>query len=55
MTDREWLEQLMTPDDDQLYNFIERVGIILDSVCWDENPTEEQLNNARNQAFLDTL
>lgn len=52
MTDGEWLEQLMTPDDDQLYNFIERVGIILDSF---PQPTEEQINNARNQAFLDTL
>jgi hypothetical protein len=52
MTDREWLEQLMTPDDEQLYAFIERVGIILDSI---ENPTEKEINEARNKAFLDTL
>jgi hypothetical protein len=52
MTDIEWIEQLMTPDDDQLYNFVERVGIILDSI---EHPTHEQINEARNQAFMETL
>jgi len=55
MTDKEWLDNLITPDDEQLHNFIERVGIILDSICWDENPTDDQVNAARNQAFLETL
>lgn len=48
MTDEEWLDNLVDRDNFKLYDFIERVGIILDSI---KNPTEEQVSAARNQAF----
>jgi hypothetical protein len=51
-TDEEWINELMTPDNDQLHDFIERVGIILDSI---DSPTDEQLQAARNMAILEIM
>ena len=50
MTDEEWLDNLGERDNFKLLDFIERVGIILDSI---ENPTQEQVSSARNQAYLE--
>lgn len=50
MTDEEWLDSLVERDNFKLYDFVERVGIILDSI---ENPTNEQVSAARNQAYLE--
>jgi hypothetical protein len=50
LNDSEWLSQHIAYDYDLLHDFIERVGIILDSI---DNPSKEQLNSARKQAFLE--
>jgi len=50
LNDSEWISQHIAYDYDLLHDFIERVGIILDSI---DNPSKEQLNSARKQAFLE--
>jgi hypothetical protein len=52
LTDEQWINEIMTPDNNQLHDFIERVGIILDAI---ETPTDEQLQAARNMAFLEIM
>lgn len=50
ISDEEWLDNLVERDNFKLYDFIERVGIILDSF---PQPTEKEINDARNQAYLE--
>jgi len=50
MTDGEFLLALGEFTYGEIVDFSERVGIILDSI---ENTTQEQVNAARNQAYLE--
>lgn len=48
MTDNQWLKQHITnPSEDEIYFFVERVGIILEGSLYTERQTEE----ARQQAY----
>ena len=55
MTDEDWLNKLIKNDEeDKLYNFIERVGLILEQ-HENEELTYTQIQSARNQAFLEII
>ena len=48
-SDNQWLKQHITnPSEDELYFFVERVGIILDG---EQSPSNARLEMARAQAF----
>jgi len=49
MNDNQWLKQHITnPSEDEIYFFVERVGIILDGTLYPNNP---KLEAVRQQAF----
>jgi hypothetical protein len=49
MTDYQWLKQHITnPSEDEIYFFVERVGIILDS---EHSSSNSMVEMARKQAF----
>jgi len=50
MTDGEYLSALGDFSYAKVVDFSERVGMILDSI---QNPTQEQISFARNQAYLE--